>query len=82
MKKLLSMTLCLGLLGTTALAQDTFVLVSGGTYTMGDLINTKANEYSPFLSPDGHSLFFVRHDGKSRDIYWVDACIVNKFKSN
>lgn len=48
---------------------------------MGNLINTKANEYSPFLSPDGKYLFFVRHDGKNGDIYWINASIINKFRS-
>jgi Tol biopolymer transport system component len=48
---------------------------------MGELINTKANEYAPFLSPDGKYLFFVRHDGKKGDIYWVNASIINKFKN-
>ena len=47
---------------------------------MGNLINTKANEYSPFLSPDGKYLFFVRHDGKKGDIYWVNASIIDKYK--
>jgi len=36
---------------------------------MGDLINTGANEYSPFFSPDGKYLFFVRHDGKMKGRY-------------
>jgi Tol biopolymer transport system component len=48
---------------------------------MGELINTKANEYAPFLSPDGKYLFFIRHDGKKGDIYWVNASIINKFKN-
>jgi Tol biopolymer transport system component len=48
---------------------------------MGNLINTKANEYSPFLSPDGKYLFFVRHDGINGDIFWINASIINKFKS-
>jgi Tol biopolymer transport system component len=48
---------------------------------MGNLINTNANEYSPFLSPDGKYLFFVRHDGKKGDIYWVNSSIINKYKN-
>jgi Tol biopolymer transport system component len=48
---------------------------------LGDLVNTKANEYSPFLSPDGNYLFFVRHDGKNGDIYWVHSRILYNFKS-
>jgi Tol biopolymer transport system component len=34
-------------------------------------VNTDANEYAPTLSPDGRFLFFVRHDGKSSDVYWL-----------
>ena len=34
-------------------------------------VNTSANEYGPTLSPDGRYLFFVRHDGKQGDIYWI-----------
>jgi Tol biopolymer transport system component len=55
-----------------------------GTWTepvkMGKFINTKANEYGPFLSPDGKYLFFIRHDGIKGDIYWVNASIINKLK--
>ncbi len=55
-----------------------------GTWTepvnMGNLINTKANEYGPFLSPDGKYLFFIRHDGIKGDIYWVNAGIIKKLK--
>ena len=47
---------------------------------MENLINTKANEYSPFLSPDGKYLFFVRHDGEKGDVYWVNANIIDKYK--
>jgi len=47
---------------------------------MGNSINTAANEYGPFLSPDNKYLFFVRHDGKKGDIYWVDLNIVNNFR--
>lgn len=55
-----------------------------GTWTepinMGNLINTMANEYGPFLSPDGRYLFFIRHDGIKGDIYWVNAGIINKLR--
>jgi Tol biopolymer transport system component len=48
---------------------------------MRNLINTKANEYSPFLSPDCKYLFFVKHYGINGDIFWINASIINKFKS-
>jgi Tol biopolymer transport system component len=47
---------------------------------MGNLINTKANEYGPFLSPDGKYLFFIRHNGIKGDIYWVSADIIKKLR--
>ncbi len=47
---------------------------------MGNQINTEANEYGPFLSPDGSYLFFVRHDGEKGDIYWVDLDIINNYR--
>ena len=47
---------------------------------MENQINTKANEYSPFLSPDGKYLFFVRHDGQKGDIYWISTSIISKYK--
>ncbi len=34
-------------------------------------VNTAANEYAPTLSPDGRYLFFVRHDGKQSDLFWM-----------
>ena len=48
--------------------------------TMGNLINTGANEYGPFLSHDGKYLFFIRHDGIKGDIYWVNAGLINKLR--
>jgi Tol biopolymer transport system component len=48
--------------------------------SMGNLINTTANEYGPFLSPDGKYLFFIRHDGIKGDICWVSAEIIKKVK--
>jgi Tol biopolymer transport system component len=49
---------------------------------LGDKINTKANEFGPFLSPDNKYLFFCRHDGITGDIYWVDINIINGSKDN
>jgi Tol biopolymer transport system component len=46
---------------------------------LGNKINTKANEFGPFLSPDNKYLFFCRHDGIKGDIYWVD---LNKYLSH
>ena len=49
---------------------------------LGNKINTKANEFGPFLSPDNKYLFFCRHDGKKGDIYWVDINIIHENRSN
>jgi hypothetical protein len=34
-------------------------------------VNTDANEYAPVFSPDGRYLFFVRHDGRQSDLFWM-----------
>jgi len=47
---------------------------------LGNKINTKANEFGPFLSPDNKYLFFCRHDGAKGDIYWVDLDIINDYR--
>jgi len=47
---------------------------------LGNLINTAADEYGPSISPDNKYLFFVRHDGKQGDIYWVDINVINEFR--
>ena len=45
-------------------------------------INTKAREQAPIVSPDGKYLFFTsdRFPQKSRDVFWVDAKIIDKLK--
>lgn len=57
---------------------------SNGTWSepvrMENGINTKANEYAPFLSPDNNYLFFVRHDGGKGDIYWISTRIIDKYR--
>jgi Tol biopolymer transport system component len=51
--------------------------------SLGKLINTKANEYAPFLSPDNKYLFFTRlGEGNMGDIYWVDLSEIMKLKKN
>ena len=43
---------------------------------MGSIINTGAQEYCPFVTRDGHYLFY----SSKRDIYWVDASIIDGFR--
>lgn len=48
---------------------------------LGKLINTKANEYGPFLSPDNKVLFFIRlAEGQKGEIYWIDINTIKDFK--
>jgi len=50
--------------------------------SLGKHINTNANEYAPFLSPDNKYLFFSRlGDGVNGDIYWVDLGEIIKLKN-
>lgn len=46
----------------------------------GNSINTKANEFGPFLSPDNTYLFFCRNDGIKGDIYWVNLDKINDYR--
>jgi hypothetical protein len=48
---------------------------------LGKLINTKANEYGPFLAPDNKFLFFIRlAEGQKGEIYWVDINTIKDFE--
>ncbi|KAA3615782.1 MAG: hypothetical protein D8M58_16465 [Calditrichaeota bacterium] len=44
---------------------------------IGNKINTKKNETSPFITPDGKYLFF----GRDHDFYWVKADFINDIRS-
>lgn len=47
---------------------------------MGEKINTPYSEYIPYVSPDGKYFFFTTNKPGNRDIYWVDAKIIEEFK--
>jgi len=47
---------------------------------MGNEINTNKSENRPYVSPDGKYLFYASTRRGNRDIYWVDARIINDFK--
>ena len=47
---------------------------------MGDKINTSASENCPYVTLDGKYFFFTSDRKGNRDIYWVDAKILNEFK--
>ncbi len=44
---------------------------------LGPTINTEHQDYCPFVTSDGRYLFF----SSNRDIYWVDASIVETYRS-
>jgi hypothetical protein len=48
---------------------------------MGNEINTAKSENRPYVSPDGKYLFYAGTARGNRDIYWVDAVIIKKLKT-
>lgn len=61
---------------------DLFISFRGGdgkwstAKNMGNVINTQAYEFCPFVTRDGKFLFYT----SNRDIYWVDAGIIGTMK--
>ncbi len=47
---------------------------------MGEDFNSCASENRPFITPDGRFLFFTSTKSGNRDIYWVDARIIEDLK--
>ncbi len=47
---------------------------------MGDKLNSKKSQNRPYVTPDGKYLFFTSDRTGNREIYWVDAKIINTFK--
>jgi hypothetical protein len=47
---------------------------------MGGDINSEASENRPYVSPDGKYFFYTSSVRGNRDIYWVDARILQKLK--
>lgn len=59
----------------------------GGKWTrpknLGKIINSRQNEYAPFLSPDGKYLFFSRlGKGSNGDIYWINTEKIKQLKNS
>ncbi|MBN1290708.1 MAG: ankyrin repeat domain-containing protein [Candidatus Latescibacteria bacterium] len=48
---------------------------------MGETINSRAPEGCPYVSPDGNYLFFNSGRNGNYDIYWVDAKIIEKLRT-
>lgn len=47
---------------------------------MGKKINTPASENRPYITLDGKYFFFTSNKSGNRDIYWVDAKIIEEFR--
>jgi Tol biopolymer transport system component len=52
----------------------------GDPVHMGDKINSDKSENRPYVSPDGKYLFYSSTKRGNRDIYWVDARIIEELK--
>jgi hypothetical protein len=57
--------------------QTPFHFAAVEAINLGNTINTKESERFPGISPDGKFLFYF---GYTRDIYWVDANIIEQLK--
>lgn len=53
----------------------------GELQNMGADINSDKSEYCPKLSHDGKYLFFTSQRSGKGDIYWVDARVIERFRS-
>jgi Tol biopolymer transport system component len=47
---------------------------------MGEKINSSAAEWIPYVTPDGKYFFFTSNKSGNREIYWVDAKIIEELK--
>lgn len=48
---------------------------------MGEPFNSEYDEYIPYVTPDGKYFFFTSNKEGNREIYWVDARVLDKFRS-
>jgi Tol biopolymer transport system component len=48
---------------------------------MGESINSQGSENRPYVTPDGRYFFFTSTKRGNRDIYWVDAKFIDRFRS-
>jgi len=47
---------------------------------MGEEINSEGDEWTPFVTLDGKYLFFSTDKTRNREVYWVDAGIIEKLR--
>jgi len=48
---------------------------------MGSVINSAKSENRPYVSPDGKYFFYASTKRGYRDIYWVDAKIIEELRT-
>ncbi len=53
----------------------------GPARNMGKLINSRESEFSPIVSPDGNYFFFTSTRLGQGDIYWVDAAVLERYRT-
>jgi len=58
--------------------------LDGGSWTkpihMGDKLNSTKSQNRPYVTPDGKYFFFTSDRSGNREVYWVDAKIIDTFK--
>ena len=47
---------------------------------MGPTVNSPSHDLCPFVTSDGHYLFFNSHRGGQADIFWMDAGIIGQLR--
>jgi Tol biopolymer transport system component len=47
---------------------------------LGEKLNSKGNEFTPVITPDGKYLFFASDRSGNDEIYWVDATVIDDIK--
>ena len=52
----------------------------GGPVNLGPKINSSANDFSAYLTPDGKYLLFARDNGSTRHIYWVSSGFIDSIR--
>ena len=49
---------------------------------MGEKINSEGSDNRPYVTPDGNYFFFTSTKRGNRDIYWVDAKIIETYRQD
>ncbi len=49
--------------------------------SLGPMVNSPSLDLCPLLSPDGKCLFFMSQRGSDNQVWWVDAAIIDKLRT-